>query len=306
MLCLKVARLQKIPRFLAFYSSVFSFYTPCRAPKPLGAPPSAASLPNGVTPTGASDAAIHKRLVSNPFVGQRTHRWKCGPATSPERSEARFGTKMLGIAGVVRPHQPLLTTATNCAISPVIRRSSHGAPVRSRLGDRQGTKGPRNQGTKEPRDQGTKGPRNQGTKEPRNQGTKEPRNQGAKARRHEGTKARRHEGTKARRHEDSPTPRLPVPDSSTFAEEIFNVDIQDDEVMLSLVSLFIAILIDQACDYINNKLLKDVTLSSHTSLDSYKVISLLIKLCLIETATLCMMSRYTNRSMVANLCMEAN
>ena len=137
MLCLKVARLQKIPRLLAFYSSVFSFYTPCRAPKPLGAPPSAASLPNGVTPTGASDAAIHKRLVSNPFVGQRTHRWKCAPATSPERSEARFGTKMVGIAGVVRPHQPLLTTATDYAISPVIRRSSHGAPVRSRLGDRQ-------------------------------------------------------------------------------------------------------------------------------------------------------------------------
>ena len=62
-----------------------------------------------------------------------------------------------------------------------------------------------------------------------------------------------------------------------FAEEISNVDIQDDEVMLSfdVVSLFTAIPVDRACDYIRNKLLKDETLSSRTSLNSNEVISLL-------------------------------
>ena len=53
-----------------------------------------------------------------------------------------------------------------------------------------------------------------------------------------------------------------TPNSAKFAEEISNVDIQDDEVMLSfdVVSLFTAIPVDKACDYIHKKLLKDETL----------------------------------------------
>ena len=68
-----------------------------------------------------------------------------------------------------------------------------------------------------------------------------------------------------------------TPNSAWFAEEISNVDIQDDEVMLSfdVVSLFTAIPVDKACDYIHKKLLKDETLSSRTSLDSNEIISLL-------------------------------
>ena len=68
-----------------------------------------------------------------------------------------------------------------------------------------------------------------------------------------------------------------TPNSAKFAEEISNVDIQDDEVMLSfdVVSLFTAIPVDKACDYIHEKLLKDETLSSRTSLDSNEIISLL-------------------------------
>lgn len=68
-----------------------------------------------------------------------------------------------------------------------------------------------------------------------------------------------------------------VPNSAKFAEEISNVDIQDDEVMLSfdVVSLFTAIPVDKACDYTSNKLLKDDTLSSRTNLDSNEIISLL-------------------------------
>ena len=68
-----------------------------------------------------------------------------------------------------------------------------------------------------------------------------------------------------------------VPNFVKFAEEISNVDIQDDEVMLSfdVVSLFTAIPVDKACDYINDKLLKDGTLSSRTILNSNEIISLL-------------------------------
>ena len=68
-----------------------------------------------------------------------------------------------------------------------------------------------------------------------------------------------------------------VPNSAKFAEEISYVDIQDDEVMLSfdVVSLFTAIPVDKACDYISNKLLYDNTLSSRASLDSNEIISLL-------------------------------
>ena len=42
-----------------------------------------------------------------------------------------------------------------------------------------------------------------------------------------------------------------------------------------VVSLFTAIPVDKACDYIHKKLLKDETLSSRTSLDSNEIISLL-------------------------------
>ncbi|XP_068691404.1 uncharacterized protein [Montipora foliosa] len=68
-----------------------------------------------------------------------------------------------------------------------------------------------------------------------------------------------------------------VPNSAKFAEQISNVDIQDDEVMLSfdVVSLFTVIPVDKACDYISNKLLKDNSLPSRTSLDSNEIISLL-------------------------------
>ena len=64
-----------------------------------------------------------------------------------------------------------------------------------------------------------------------------------------------------------------VPNSAKFAEEISNVDIQDDEVMLSfdVVSLFTSIPVDKACNYISNKLLKDDKLSSRTSLDSNEI-----------------------------------
>ena len=49
--------------------------------------------------------------------------------------------------------------------------------------------------------------------------------------------------------------RFSVPNSAKFAEEISNVDIQDDEVMLSfdVVSLFTAIPVDKACDYIKRQ-----------------------------------------------------
>ena len=73
------------------------------------------------------------------------------------------------------------------------------------------------------------------------------------------------------------TVMVSVPKSAKLAEKISNVDIQDDEVMLSfdVVSLFTAIPVDKACDYISNKLLNDNTLSSRTSLDSNEIISLL-------------------------------
>ena len=44
---------------------------------------------------------------------------------------------------------------------------------------------------------------------------------------------------------------------------------------LDVVSLFTAIPVDKACDYINNKLLKDDPLSSLTSLDNNEITSLL-------------------------------
>lgn len=65
-----------------------------------------------------------------------------------------------------------------------------------------------------------------------------------------------------------------VANSAKFAKEISNIDIKDDEVMLTwVVSLFTAIPVDKAYDYISNKLVKDDTLSSRTNLDSNEIIS---------------------------------
>ena len=107
-----------------------------------------------------------------------------------------------------------------------------------------------------------------------------------------------------------------VPNSAKFAEEISNVDIQDDEVMLSfdVVSLFTAIPVDKACDYISNKLLNDDTLASRTSLNSNEIISLLYFVLsnnyfiyddkIFKQIHGCAMGSPVS-PLVANLCMEA-
>ena len=68
-----------------------------------------------------------------------------------------------------------------------------------------------------------------------------------------------------------------VPNSSKFVDEISNIGIQDDEVMLSfdVVSLFTAIPVKKACDYIQNKLDCDESLHLRTNLDTTDIISLL-------------------------------
>jgi len=81
-----------------------------------------------------------------------------------------------------------------------------------------------------------------------------------------------------------------------------------------VVLLFTVILVDKACDYISNKLLKGDTLSSRTSLDSNEIISLLnFILCnnyfiyndnMYKQIHGCAMGSPVN-PVVANLCMEA-
>ena len=68
-----------------------------------------------------------------------------------------------------------------------------------------------------------------------------------------------------------------VLNSSQFAKEVANMEISDDEVMVSfdVVSLFTAIPVNKACDYIRNKLNNDSTLQSRTSLTTDDIISLL-------------------------------
>ena len=68
-----------------------------------------------------------------------------------------------------------------------------------------------------------------------------------------------------------------VINSSNFADEISNIDIQDDEIMLSfdVVSLFTAIPVKKACEYIQNKLDCDESLHLRTNLDTTDIISLL-------------------------------
>ena len=68
-----------------------------------------------------------------------------------------------------------------------------------------------------------------------------------------------------------------VPNASKFVDEISNIDIQDDEIMLSfdVVSLFTAIPVKKACDYIQTKLDCDESLHLPTNLDTTDIISLL-------------------------------
>ena len=68
-----------------------------------------------------------------------------------------------------------------------------------------------------------------------------------------------------------------VANSQEFTNEITDVIIQDDETMVSfdVVSLFTAIPVDRACDYIRKKLENDSSLHSRTKLDIEDIISLL-------------------------------
>ena len=68
-----------------------------------------------------------------------------------------------------------------------------------------------------------------------------------------------------------------VLNSSQFANEVANMEISDDEVMVSfdVVSLFTAIPVNKACAYIRDKLNNDNTLHLRTSLNTDDIISLL-------------------------------
>ena len=68
-----------------------------------------------------------------------------------------------------------------------------------------------------------------------------------------------------------------VLNSSQFAKEVANMEISDDEVMVSfdVVSLFTAIPVNKACEYIWNKLNNDNTLHLRTRLNTDDIISLL-------------------------------
>ena len=65
--------------------------------------------------------------------------------------------------------------------------------------------------------------------------------------------------------------------SSQFANEVANMEISDDEVLVSfdVVSLFTAIPVKKACSYIREKLNEDATLHSRTNLSTDDIISLL-------------------------------
>ena len=68
-----------------------------------------------------------------------------------------------------------------------------------------------------------------------------------------------------------------VSNSMDFTKQVANQEIADDEVMVSfdVVSLFTAIPVDKACDYIRKKLDEDTTLNLRTTLNTDKIISLL-------------------------------
>ena len=106
-----------------------------------------------------------------------------------------------------------------------------------------------------------------------------------------------------------------VLNSSQFAKEIANMEISDDEVMVSfdVVSLFTAIPVHKACDYIRDKLNNDSTLQSRTSLTTDDIISLLdftlsnnyfvYNNCIYKQVHGCAMGSPVS-PIVANLCME--
>ena len=62
-----------------------------------------------------------------------------------------------------------------------------------------------------------------------------------------------------------------------FSKELSDIKIDDNEVLVSfdVVSLFTAIPVDKACEYIKTKLEQDATLSSRTNLDIDDIIALL-------------------------------
>lgn len=107
-----------------------------------------------------------------------------------------------------------------------------------------------------------------------------------------------------------------VPNSSKFAFEISNIDIQDDEIMLTfdVVLLFTAIPVKEACDYIQNKLDCDEYVHLRTNLDTTDIISLLnfdlsnnyfvYKDSIYKQIHGCAMGSPVG-PVVANLCMEA-
>ena len=106
-----------------------------------------------------------------------------------------------------------------------------------------------------------------------------------------------------------------VLNSSQFAKEVANMEILDDEVMVSfdVVSLFTAIPVNKACEYIRDKLDNDNTLHLRTSLNTDDIISLLeftlsnnyfvYNNCIYKQIHGCAMGSPVS-PIVANLCME--
>lgn len=106
-----------------------------------------------------------------------------------------------------------------------------------------------------------------------------------------------------------------VLNSSQFAKEVANMEISDDEVMVSfdVVSLFTAIPVNKACEYIRSKLNNDNTLRSRTILSTDDIISLLdftlsnnyfvYNNCIYKQIHGCAMGSPVS-PIVANLCME--
>ena len=68
-----------------------------------------------------------------------------------------------------------------------------------------------------------------------------------------------------------------VSNSMDFTKQVANQEIAEDEVMVSfdVVSLFTAIPVDKACDYIRKKLDEDTTLHLRTKLNTDEIVSLL-------------------------------
>ena len=106
-----------------------------------------------------------------------------------------------------------------------------------------------------------------------------------------------------------------VLNSSQLAQQIANMEICDDEVVVSfnVVLLFTAIPVNIACDYIREKLINDGTLQSITSLTTDDIISLLdftlsknyfvYNNCIYKHVHGCAMGSPVS-PIVANLCME--